>query len=121
VRTPFLDHRLVSYVLGIPDEFKQGEGPKQLLVDAMGELLPKQVVERPKMGFTFPWADWMRSDLKELYTEKLDGLGQREQFNAQAVKTLWDRFLNADKAVNWGMIWTLVVLEHWLDRHDILN
>lgn len=52
VRAPFLDHELVEFVLGVNDQHKFPHTPKQLLVDSLGDLLPREIVDRPKMGFT---------------------------------------------------------------------
>lgn len=60
VRVPFFDHDLVEYVLGVPDQYKYPKYPKSLLVESLGDLLPNEIVHRKKMGFTFPWAQWMR-------------------------------------------------------------
>src|SRR5690606_31770525 len=64
IRVPFIDHRLVEYVLGVNDQLKYPHTPKQLLTESFEDMLPNEVVNRPKMGFTFPWALWMRGELK---------------------------------------------------------
>lgn len=62
VRVPFLDHVLVEYLSGLPAEMKfRGAYPKELLIDAVRDILPSSVWERPKMGFTFPFAEWSGS------------------------------------------------------------
>ena len=68
VRVPFFDHELVNYVWGIPDEIKLHHYPKSLLVESLEVLLPDEVVHRKKMGFVFPWQDWMRNELKSFFT-----------------------------------------------------
>ena len=119
VRVPFLDHDLVEFVLGVNDEQKFPHSPKQLLVESLGDLLPASIVNRPKMGFTLPWAEWMRSDLRSYCSSRLEALGRKELFDARAVDALWNRFLAGDKLVPWGRVWHLVVLSDWLDRHSI--
>ena len=59
VRVPFLDHLLVEYVSSLPVELKLGARPKELLLSAMGSDLPREVWDRPRMGFIFPFAKWM--------------------------------------------------------------
>ncbi|MGZ4043856.1 MAG: asparagine synthase (glutamine-hydrolyzing), partial [Bacteroidia bacterium] len=54
VREPFLDHKLAEFVLSVDDEHKFPHTPKKLLVDSLGDLLPPEIVNRPKMGFTLP-------------------------------------------------------------------
>jgi asparagine synthase (glutamine-hydrolysing) len=118
VREPFMDHKLIEYVLGIPDCFKKGIYPKQLLIDALGDLLPEEVYNRPKMGFTFPWKTWLQNDLKSFCEERINSLAKRSYFNEE-VTVLWNRFLNNDKEINWSRIWLLVVLEDWMQNNEI--
>ncbi|MEZ4739569.1 MAG: asparagine synthase C-terminal domain-containing protein [Flavobacteriales bacterium] len=119
VRVPFLDHDLVEYVLAVGDVQKYPHRPKQLLVDSLGDLLPNEIVDRPKMGFTLPWELWMREDLREFCAARLKALGERSVFRQGAIADLWDRFLAKDPGVNWARLWSLVVLADWLDRHGL--
>ncbi|MBK9536932.1 MAG: asparagine synthase (glutamine-hydrolyzing) [Flavobacteriales bacterium] len=119
VRVPFLDHELIEFALGVPDELKYPHTPKQLLTKALADLLPDEVVNRPKMGFVMPWEVWMRNDLRAFCTERLEKLGQRSMFRKGAVLELWDQFLANDPRVNWSRLWSLVVLQDWLQRHGI--
>lgn len=119
VRVPFLDHELIEFVLGVDDRHKFPHTPKRLLVDSLGDLLPREVVDRPKMGFTLPWEVWMRGELRSFCEERLTALGKRPMFRKGAIDGLWQRFLRSDPRMNWSRIWTLVVLEDWLHRHGI--
>jgi asparagine synthase (glutamine-hydrolysing) len=63
IRVPFLDHVLVEYLSSLPFTMKlAGKRPKQLLIDAVHDILPNSVWERPKMGFTFPFEKWIKND-----------------------------------------------------------
>ncbi|NND77601.1 MAG: asparagine synthase (glutamine-hydrolyzing) [Flavobacteriales bacterium] len=119
IRVPFLDHELVEYVLGLSDQEKYPHSPKKLLVDTFQDLLPSELVNRPKMGFTFPWTKWMKKDLKPFCERQLKGLKKRTQFSTNAIDLLWSRFLNNDPNITWSRIWHLVVLEHWLSANGI--
>ncbi len=119
VRVPFLDHELVEFVLGVNDQHKFPRTPKQLLVDSLGDLLPREIVDRPKMGFTLPWEQWMKNELKSFCEERLTKLGQRGEFDEAGVRQLWQRFLAGDKRVTWGRVWYLVVLADWIERNGI--
>ncbi len=119
VRVPFLDHELVEFVLGVSDAQKYPHGPKQLLVDSLGDLLPAEIVNRPKMGFTLPWELWMRNELRAFCEERIARLDARPGFRTGAVVNQWQRFLAGDKRVNWSRLWSLVVLGDWLERHGI--
>lgn len=119
VRVPFIDYTLVEYVLGVPDKFKFPSSPKKLLVDALGDLLPPEIVNRPKMGFTFPWKQWMQLELKSFCEEKISSLSRRSFFVEQEVMKLWKGFLANDPQLTWSRIWYLVVLENWLQENRI--
>lgn len=119
VRTPFLDHHLATYVLGIPDSAKYPHTPKKLLTDALGNLLPPEVTQRPKMGFTLPWDHWMRDPLRTFCADRLSGLAKRPQFRAAGIERLWSRFLHRDPAITWSRVWMLVVLEEWLQANQV--
>jgi asparagine synthase (glutamine-hydrolysing) len=119
VRVPFIDYTLVEYVLGLPDKYKSTESPKKLLVDSLGDLLPAEIVQRPKMGFTFPWKSWMKNELKTFCEQRLISLSKRTMFNETEMIRLWNRFLANDPRVTWSRVWYLVVLENWLQENGI--
>jgi asparagine synthase (glutamine-hydrolysing) len=118
IRVPFLDHRLIEFVLGVSDAFKFPHTPKELLTASVGDLIPREIIDRPKMGFTFPWAVWMRNELKPFCEEQLGALRQVEALHHDEVLDLWKRFLAGDKRITWSRIWPLVVLGHWVKQHD---
>jgi asparagine synthase (glutamine-hydrolysing) len=124
VRVPLLDHTLAEYVAALPDAVKQSNGvPKRLLVESLGGLLPNEIVNRPKQGFTLPFDPWMRGALRPFCEERLGdrGLAGRGLFRASEVQRLWKSFLSGGKDVSWSRIWVMVVLDAWLDRNGDLD
>ena len=119
IRVPFLDYELVEYVMGVRNSYKFPHTPKKLLVDSLGDLIPAEIVNRPKMGFTFPWEKWMKHELKSFCESRIKSLGERDYFNAKKLDELWNRFLKNDPRVSWSRIWYLVVLEDWLTTNTI--
>jgi asparagine synthase (glutamine-hydrolysing) len=119
IRVPFLDYELVEFVTSLPDSYKIPSTPKKLLVDALGDMLPPEIVNRPKMGFTLPWKNWLKSDFKNLCESNLKILGKNPYFNAVELDNLWKRFLQDDPFVTWSRIWYLVVLQHWISENNI--
>ncbi len=119
LRVPFLDKDLVKYVLGVPDKYKYPTTPKKLLVDSLYPLIPDEIVNRPKMGFSFPWELWMRNELKSFCEERIYRLAQRDLFNSDVIISMWKSFIAGNKNVQWFKIWLLVVLEHWLERNGV--
>ncbi len=124
VRVPLLDHVLVDLVTALPDQVKQPNGdgtPKRLLVESLGGLLPDSIVKRPKMGFALPFDAWMRGPMRAFCEERLGerGLAGRGLVNATELARLWQTFLAGGTEVSWSRLWALVVLDAWLDQHDL--
>lgn len=119
VRSPFLDRHLVAFALGVPDKIKYPHTPKQLLTTALGDLLPTEITNRPKMGFTLPWDHWMRDELRDFCESRLTALAKRPQFKAEGVLHLWQRFRQRHRDVPYTQVWTLVVLEEWLTLNGV--
>ena len=122
VRVPLLDHQLVDFVIRLPDRLKESNGiPKRLLVESLGPLLPDSIVNRPKQGFTLPFDPWMRGPLRSFCERRLgdNGLAGRGLMNGAAVERLWQSFLAEGKDVSWSRLWTLVVLDTWIDAHNV--
>ncbi|MES2838123.1 MAG: asparagine synthase (glutamine-hydrolyzing) [Bacteroidota bacterium] len=119
IREPFLDYKLVEYVLSVNDKHKFPVTPKKLFVDAMDDLLPSDIVNRKKMGFTLPWKHWMTNELKSFCEERIISLAKREYFNEKNLLDFWNQFLQNHPSVTWSRIWYLVVLENWLQQHEV--
>lgn len=119
VRVPFLDYQLVEFALGVKDEYKFPHTPKKLLTDSLDDLLPNEIVNRPKMGFTLPWKDWLKGDLREFCEDNIIQFSKRSFVNRETVLIIWNRFLNNDPKITWSRIWHLVVLNNWINTHQI--
>ena len=123
VRVPLLDHKLVEYLMGLPDACKRSNGtPKRLLVESLDGLLPARIVHRPKRGFTLPFDPWMRGPLREFCEERLapERIGGRGIFRPDQVQELWQSFLMRHRDVAWSHLWILVSLEEWLQRNQVI-
>lgn len=119
VRLPFMDHTLIERVLAVRDVQKYPHTPKKLLTQSLPDIVPMSLINRKKMGFTFPWKTWLKTDLKTLAQDNLQDLARRPYFNQEAVTNLWESFLKDDPSVSWSRIWTLVSLELWMKEHQI--
>lgn len=122
VRVPFVDVEVVRLALSFPGAWKLNGGrPKPLLQDALGDLLPPEVTHRPKMGFTLPFEEWMRS---RLYDGIENTFADESQFEAiglqpKAVREVWRRFVRAPQHVGWSRPWALYVLGRWCEQHQV--
>jgi asparagine synthase (glutamine-hydrolysing) len=118
VRVPFLDSALVEYVLSLPESQKRNPAqPKALLIAALGELLPEDLVAQPKRTFTFPWENWMRGTLRERIAA---GLGDwspalEPLLGGENARSVWDDFLAS--RTTWSRPWSLYVLNEWVKRN----
>jgi asparagine synthase (glutamine-hydrolysing) len=85
-----------------------------VLKHALRDLLPDEILFRPKMGFGLPYALWMRRSLEPMIRETLspERLRRRGVFDPEAAAGLLDRFYRGDDTV-WRKLWTLFVLEGW--------
>jgi asparagine synthase (glutamine-hydrolysing) len=104
LRVPFVDHRLYETVLPYLDDAYDKNFPKRMLVEAVGDI-PDEIVHRPKMGFTFPFEDWIRNgQLKDLMTEALNDLDAKLKINHTA--------MNINEA-HWSRAWAFYTLTNF--------
>jgi asparagine synthase (glutamine-hydrolysing) len=118
VRVPFLDHRLVEFVGRLPRNAKYTRDvPKSLLVEALSDLLPDEVVGQSKRTFTLPWDVWLRGPLGVRLSQDLANLTPplRQYLNPRAVRGAWQNFVIGQ--TNWSRPWSLFVLNEWVRRH----
>jgi len=123
VRVPFVDLKLVDYVLSLPGEWKLrgGDGPKPLLVDVVSDLLPREFMARPKMGFTLPFEKWMQGKMRGEVSAVLEDEKRLSLagLSSEMVGRVWNKFLQSPKAVGWSRPWAIYVLAKWCEVNDI--
>ena len=110
VRVPLLDRELTEYVLRLPDNLvRRGPGPKPLLTLAAGDYLPDIIRQRAdKRGFTFPFADWLRTTMRPDMQAALAQVKAQGWLKAAAVDGVWSEY-EAGQA-HWSRVWALVAL-----------
>ena len=119
VRVPFVDAKVVDYVLSVPGEWKMQRGqthvPKSLLADAVADLLPRDFLARRKMGFTLPFEKWMQGRLRPEISSVFQDSKQLAESGlvAEEASELWRKFLRVPRAVGWSRPWSLFVLAQW--------
>lgn len=122
VRVPFLDHRLVEFVLSLPGPLKlDGSVNKPLLFDAVPEL-SREIGRRPKMGFVLPLPEWFRGPMKGAMEEILLGLpgSSAGLLRRKATTDAWRAFLCGDGTVSATRVFTLASLAAWTAEHDLI-
>ncbi len=117
-RVPLIDHRVVEFAWRLPREAKiRGGMSKWLLRQVLYRHVPKELVERPKMGFAVPLGDWLRGPLRP-WAENLlaePRLRQAGFFDAARVRQTWDAHLSGRRNHEY-MLWNVLMFEAWRDR-----
>jgi asparagine synthase (glutamine-hydrolysing) len=114
-RSPFLDHKLMEFAASVPSELKLAKGStKRLLRSALRDVLPAEILDRPKKGFSVPLARWFREDLRDLPRERLfdPSAIAREYFRPAEVERLI-REHQSGKADHAHRLWVLLQLDTW--------
>ena len=123
VRVPLVDVKVVDFALSLPGKWKlNGNGvAKPLLADALADLLPRELLTRPKMGFTLPFERWMQSSLRTEISTVLDNDGPWRDLGlvAESVRNVWRKFLQKPRAVGWSRPWSLYVLARWCEINQV--
>jgi asparagine synthase (glutamine-hydrolysing) len=115
---PLLDHSLVEFVEALPEKAKaRARTPKALLVEAVKDLLPAEILSQPKWTFTLPWEHWLRGKLGVEVACQLKSLTPSLALilDNQAVQSMWRGFSN--QRIGWARPWSLFVLNEWVRRH----
>ena len=118
VRVPLLDTPLIEFVGSLPDAARRRPGvQKALLVEALGDLLPQEILAQRKRTFTLPWEEWLRGPLRtRMEASFADPAPPLDAYlRSGGVRAVWMDFL-AGKS-SWSRPWSLYVLNEWCRRH----
>ena len=114
LRSPMLDVNVVEWGVSLPRKYKiKGFETKHILKDVARSLVPANLIDRPKMGFGIPRADWLRTGMKEMVIDTLTDATttQRGWFNSVEVKKVIDVHMAGEDKDN--IIWPMLMLELW--------
>ena len=117
VRPPLLDHRVVEFAWTLPLNMRLRNGEtKWLLRRVLDRYVPRELIERPKMGFGVPLASWLRGPLRDWAEDLLDPQRLGGSFlDTDAVRKMW--LEHVDGSRNWAYaLWTILMFEAWRRR-----
>ncbi len=118
-RGPLMDYKLVEFAARLPMELRlNGLSTKYLLKRAMRDILPQQILRRPKLGFNIPYKNWLRNELSDLLQDALSPARLRQQgiFQPLYVQKLIQEHKEGvrDHA---HKLWQLLIFQLWSERY----
>lgn len=117
-REPFLDHHVIEWAATLPDDFKYHKGEKKyILKEIVHQYIPKEMMDRPKMGFAIPIAHWLQHDLRDLVETYLkeETIVDQGLFNWEYVDKLKRDFFKGKKEYD-VKIWYLLMFQMWYEK-----
>jgi asparagine synthase (glutamine-hydrolysing) len=116
VRAPILDHKLMELAASIPSSMKlRRKNGKYIFKKALKQVLPESVLQRRKMGFAVPLAQWFRGYLKEMAYETIFNSKQDSLLDRSAVEKVWGEHQRGfrDRSTE---LWAILMFRLWLAK-----
>jgi asparagine synthase (glutamine-hydrolysing) len=117
-REPFLDQDIIQWAAQLPPDYKYVKGQKKyFLIQIVHKYVPREIMERPKMGFGIPVENWLLKELKPIVMEYLSPvkINKHGFFNAIEVEKLCTEFFNGRKEKHLK-IWHILMFQMWYEK-----
>ncbi|MFZ1527338.1 MAG: asparagine synthase (glutamine-hydrolyzing) [Ferruginibacter sp.] len=117
-REPFLDQRIIEWAATLPLSYKYNKGNKKyILKEIVHKYIPKELMNRPKMGFGIPIENWLMNDLKKFTDYYFDPVFIKNQgiFNNNEIQKIFSSFYHGKKE-RAEKIWYLLMFQMWYDK-----
>ena len=120
-REPLLDHRVYEYMANLPDDFKiRNNIQKYILKELTHKYIPKNLMDRPKKGFSLPLNEWCHKnkELKQLFFDTLNenSIKKLSIFKVGEIELLKNKFLQ-DGTSHFNFLWYLFNYIRWYEAH----
>jgi asparagine synthase (glutamine-hydrolysing) len=122
VRVPFLDKRVIDFAWRVYPEYgNKHHELKLVLKNAMEQFYPKKIIYKPKKGFSIPYSNYLKNELKQdildhVVNSKIFG----ESFlNSSMVKSYVEGFINYGKGDPWG-VWIIYAIQKWAVKYNLV-
>ncbi len=120
VRCPLLDYRIIEDSFRIPHRYKYHNFEKKYILKQIAyQYIPKQMLDRPKKGFSVPLCKWLRTVLKKDIEKYADEkvLTRQDIFDPKAVRKLIDKQLISDKIMYSNLLWSFYMFQKWYQMY----
>ncbi len=117
-REPLLDHRIIEFVSQLPSQLKYNNGDKKYILKKLThKYIPKELLDRPKAGFSIPMEEWLRNDLKHYLLEYIneEQLAKHNYIDAKKAISVRDEFLSG-KDFKETQVWLLLMFQMWWNK-----
>lgn len=119
-RVPLLDHRVVEFAWRLPLQLKLRDGEtKWILRQVLYRHVPRELIERPKMGFGVPMGEWLKGGLRDWAEALLDPARLRREgfLRPEPVRRCWDEHVSGRR--DWQyVLWGVLMFQQWLEHHE---
>jgi len=116
VRAPLLDHQVVEFSWRLPQSMKvRGAVGKCILRDVLYRRVPRQLIERPKTGFSVPIGEWLRGPLRSWARDLLFSDAGSSWFDHAAITRAWNDLCDGQPRAGTA-VWAVVMLQAWRHR-----
>jgi asparagine synthase (glutamine-hydrolysing) len=117
-REPLLDYRIIEFAAQLPAHLKYRDGDKKWILKQIAHKhLPRELLDRPKKGFSVPISEWFKDELKDYFLIYLneERLNREGLLNAKEVVAQRDKYLSGNKE-NVHRLWFILIFEMWYER-----